>query len=114
MLKEDEESESEEDSESRTPTKSNNRQDGLDAAKAINMQTTSSKGSRNNSRFQNNESDLKDLSIESLKKDSIFEKSSPDKQDSQLHGGLSLPGGEESPEEKALRKQASRAIHEQI
>ena len=62
----------------------------------INIQIGSKNGSRNQSRINNDSktSDLKDLSIESLKKDSLAE-------------SQRSPRDDESPEARALRKEMS-------
>ena len=92
VLDEDEDGESEDDSASRsnnngTPNTNNNK---------INIQIGSKNGSPNQSRINNDSktSDLKDLSIESLKKDSLAE-------------SQRSPRDDESPEARALRKEMS-------
>jgi len=60
----------------------------------MNIQIGSSKGSRNQSRINADTSELKDLSIESLKKDSLAESQRSPKED-------------ETPKERALRKEMS-------
>jgi len=60
----------------------------------MNIQIGSSKGSRNQSRINADTTELKDLSIESLKKDSLAESQRSPKED-------------ETPEARALRKEMS-------
>jgi hypothetical protein len=104
VLQEDEESESED--EGATPTKSSNQAGSSPTPKNV-TDSRASRSHANNSRANNNGRDsepLKDLSIESLKKDSMLGHSRQ----------LSTPVDDESPEDRAARKATTRAIENKI